>query len=129
MCGVNLAQWYWQILLALAPCVCAVAVSVRSKCRGCLAGAYKIPITLAFAHKLKMTLVDDVVDGGCTVVGQSCTVMNTIEIFLCLGLVTVGTYEQFGGIEQCLSKAIDAQVVVEVEVTVSLLVLVVLRVR
>ena len=90
MCGVNLAQRYWQILLALAPCVCAVTVSIRSKCRGSLAGAYKIPITLAFAHKLKMTLVDDVVDGGCTVVGQPCTVMNTIEIFLCLGLVAVG---------------------------------------
>ena len=79
---VNLAQLYWQILRALTPCVCAIAIGIRSKRRGSLACAHKIPIAFAFANKLKMTLIDDIVDSSGTVVGKSCTMMHKVKILL-----------------------------------------------
>ena len=122
---VDFTQRNRKIFLLLCPCVGAVAVGIGYECGGSLSCADEVPVALALAYKLLVALVDDVVDSGSLVVGESGTVVYLVEVFLGICHVAASAHDELGCIEQGLCEAVDAQVVVEVEVTVGFLILVV----
>ena len=81
-CGirVKLSLCNGDILLVLSPTVSTIAILVGNEHGGSLAGAYEIPVALAFTHELKVALIDDVVLCDACDSIQTCTLTNQAHI-------------------------------------------------
>ena len=111
------------MLLARTPTVGAVAVSIRNENgRSLLCGSadalstYQVEVTLTFATELQMTLVQDIIDGHIAQCSQAGTLTNLVYITSSLGSTATCLEQQLGSIQQGLRIAVDALVVVIVQV-------------
>ena len=121
-----------DVLLARSPTVRAIAVGIgyedsRSLLCGTAdaLGTNEVEVTLALAAELQVTLSVDVVDRDIVQGSQAGTLTNLIHIAGSLRGTATSLQQQFGCVEQGLGVAVDALVVVLVQVLRSRTILVV----
>lgn len=113
------------MLLAGCPTVSTVAILVWYEYGSSLVSTDEVEITLTLTTELQVTLVDDIVEVTLCVACQTGTGTYLIEVLQCLCGTATCSKQQLGSVQQCLSIAVDAFVIVVVQVLGSRTVLVV----
>ena len=111
------------MLLAGTPGVSTIAVGVGNQLQGSLfggtadtLGTNQVEVTLALTAELQVTLIQYVVDSNAAQVSKTCTCTNLVNITSGLGCAATCLQQQLGCIQQGLGIAVDALVVIVVQV-------------
>ena len=79
-------------------------------------GTNEVEVALALAAELQMTLCQDVVDGHAVQSGESCTGADFVHVTSSFRGISTRLQQQLGSVEQGLGIAVDALVVIVVQV-------------
>lgn len=113
------------MLLAGCPTVSTVAILVWYEYGSSLVSTDEVEITLTLTTELQVTLVQDIVKCSGIIACQTGTGTYLVEVFQRLCGTATCSEQQLGSIQQGLSIAVDAFVIVVVQVLGSRTVLVV----